>query len=391
MSRAIRVGVVTTAPGGRIDRPESRSTADLYNMCGHNVGNLAFWGAVTALVDAETVYFPWSFLPEEVNEKVDVLVFPAANQLNPRFDLGSLAALFERVNVPLVVIGLGAQAATLGGPVELKDGTIRWLRVIGEKAALIGARGMFSADVMAAHGVKNVEVTGCPSFQINPSETLGAQLAAKSKGPFQRISVNQGDVPSNVRKAEAILCSHVASHDSQYVIQAPQLWISAAMDRFQELSEDERAVISGLFPPESNVDSKKIAAYFDYKDWIRSLTNYDLSIGTRIHGNILALQAGVPAICIDHDSRTRELSETIMMPRMPIRTFIEWGSVEALIERFQFDWSLFDTNRRMLRSRVRTVFEAAGVPVRLPRVTKAGTARPEAAPAARHDALRAAV
>ena len=388
MNQPVRVGIVTTAPAGRIENPGHRPTQDLYNMCGHNVGNLAFWGAVSAIVDTKPVYFPWSFRPEEVNEKVDVLVFPAANQLNPRFDLGSFAALFERVRVPLVVVGLGAQAATLGGEVQLKDGTIRWLRVIGERAPLIGARGMFSADVMAAHGVKNVEVTGCPSFQINPADNLGAQLAAKSRGPFKRISVNQGDVPGNVRRAEAILCSYVAQHPSQYVVQAPQMWLSAALGRNDEMKPEELATLTELFPdPAAHA---KIVAYYDFREWIRALTHYDLSIGTRIHGNILALQAGIPAICIDHDSRTRELSETIMMPRLPIRTFIEWGSVEALVERYPFDWSLFDTNRRMLRNRIRSVFEAAGVPVRLPGAESAVT-RPDAGSITRHDALRAVV
>lgn len=357
MTQAKRVGIVSTAPNGRIDNPEQRKTSELYDMCGHNVGNLAFWGAVSSYISAEKTFFGWNFDPAEVNEKVDVLVFPAANQLNPRFDLGSFSERFEKVNVPLVIVGLGAQAEAYGRPVDLKEGTARWLKVVAERTKTIGSRGVFSAEIMGQYGVKNVEVIGCPSFFINPRSDLGAVLASKTKPSYDRISINQGDVPDNVWKAEQMLAAHAARPESQYVVQAPSFWVSLALGRFEELSAAERERYASLFPE----GGKRPSAYFDFKFWIQALSSYDLSIGTRIHGNILALQAEIPAICIDHDSRTRELSDTIKMPRVAIRDFLAFNNVEEFTSAYEFDWADFDTNRSYLKSRLITIFNDQGI------------------------------
>lgn len=357
MTQAKRVGIVSTAPNGRIDNPDQRKTSELYDMCGHNVGNLAFWGAVSSYVADDKVFFGWNFDPAEVNEKVDVLVFPAANQLNPRFDLGSFSERFEKVKVPLVIVGLGAQAEAYGRPVELKDGTARWLKVVAERTKTIGSRGVFSAEVMSNYGVKNVEVIGCPSFFLNPRNDLGAVLSSKMKAAYGRISINQGDVPDNVWKAEQMLATHAARPESQYVVQAPSFWISLALGRFEELNAAERDRYASLFPE----GGKRPSVYFNFADWIGSLKSYDLSIGTRIHGNILALQAEIPAICIDHDSRTRELSETIGMPREAIREFMKYESVEAFVAAYCFSWENFDQNRNELKSRLVRIFEAEAI------------------------------
>lgn len=357
MTQAKRVGIVSTAPNGRVENPEQRKTSELYDMCGHNVGNLAFWGAVSSYIAAEKMFFGWNFDPAEVNEKVDVLVFPAANQLNPRFDLGSFSERFEKVKVPLVIIGLGAQAEAYGRPVELKEGTARWLKVVSERTKTIGSRGVFSAEIMAQYGVKNVEVIGCPSFFINPRNDLGAALSSKMKPHYDRISINQGDVPDNVWKAEQMLAAHAARPESQYVVQAPSFWISLALGRFEELNGTERERYASLFPD----GGKRPSVYFDYSTWMDNLKEYDLSIGTRIHGNILALQAETPAICIDHDSRTRELSETIGMPRVAIRDFLAHDGVESFLTSYVFDWEKFDSNRHMLKERLKAILDQQSV------------------------------
>jgi hypothetical protein len=50
--------------------------------------------------------------------------------------------------------------------------------------------------------------------------------------------------------------------------------------------------------------------------WINDLQAYDLSIGTRIHGCIAAVLAGIPSVMLCHDSRTRELAQWFDLPRL---------------------------------------------------------------------------
>ena len=56
----------------------------------------------------------------------DVLVFPAANQLGKHTDLGALAQRLQQAGVPLVVIGVGAQAESFEHKIELSEGTKNW-------------------------------------------------------------------------------------------------------------------------------------------------------------------------------------------------------------------------------------------------------------------------
>jgi len=54
--------------------------------------------------------------------------------------------------------------------------------------------------------------------------------------------------------------------------------------------------------------------YFDVSKWASSLDMYDYVLGTRLHGTIMALNSGVPAVLVHHDSRTRELCEFAAIP-----------------------------------------------------------------------------
>ena len=68
-------------------------------------------------------------------------------------------------------------------------------------------------------------------------------------------------------------------------------------------------------------------------------------IGTRIHGVMLALQAGVPALCIAHDSRTLELCKVMHVPYVLWKEVIDGVQREDLIRMLNFDPDAFDKNR----------------------------------------------
>ncbi len=73
-------------------------------------------------------------------------------------------------------------------------------------------------------------------------------------------------------------------------------------------------------------------------------------IGPRIHGVMLAIQAGIPAICIAIDSRTEELCQTMKIPYILRQDFPEGLQKQDLLKIFsaQFDPDEFDKNRLLL-------------------------------------------
>jgi hypothetical protein len=62
----------------------------------------------------------------------------------------------------------------------------------------------------------------------------------------------------------------------------------------------------------------KVRLYIDPATWIDELRAFDFSFGSRIHGNIAALLAGVPSTVLCSDSRTLELCRYFGIPHRKI-------------------------------------------------------------------------
>lgn len=108
----------------------------------------------------------------------------------------------------------------------------------------------------------------------------------------------------------------------------------------------------------------RVRFFLDPTTWIDHLAGYDFSYGTRIHGNIAALLAGVPAFVLAHDARTRELAEYHRIPHRLITdrprdvdaadlyASADW---EPLNRGHAARWEIFATFLR--RHGLRTVFD----------------------------------
>ncbi|MBK8536751.1 MAG: polysaccharide pyruvyl transferase family protein, partial [Candidatus Competibacteraceae bacterium] len=103
-------------------------------------------------------------ISEEANERCDHVVIPAANFLWKNFDFGYMADFLEKTNLPIIIIGVGAQTndRTMASPIH--PNTLRLMRLISDRSASIGVRGYYTAEVLAANGIHNVRVIGCPSI-----------------------------------------------------------------------------------------------------------------------------------------------------------------------------------------------------------------------------------
>lgn len=104
-------------------------------------------------------------------------------------------------------------------------------------------------------------------------------------------------------------------------------------------------------------------SYFSLGDWTAAVRRCSLVIGARIHGCMVAIQAGIPAICIAHDSRTEELCQVMQIPHF-VRSEIIGGISRDMIKQklISFDWRIYDRTRVKLLRKYCNLLSSNSIP-----------------------------
>jgi hypothetical protein len=353
----MRVGIIGNS--GYCQNSYSLPTEQLWSSFG-NTGNLAFNYAVTNHIANEKQYFSYQSDPTLVRESCDLLVLPQANEINPNRDEthAHQAEFIETVNLPCLSIGLGAQAPDFDHDLVLSKDTIRWLHAIADRSKCISVRGEFTASVLAKEGIKNTITLGCPSLLINPNPRLGTIIADKFKSIIpQNLVVTAGQPrKSSLRNIEIKLVNFVRRYNGDYVVQAPDYLVTIAREGPNFISDKNLDSLHRYLRPklmryfESRSDfiefvRQHFRVFFNVGSWIEYLSSFDLSMGVRLHGNMLAIQAATPGICIYHDSRTRELCSITKIPHISTQEFLNARNIQELVRLVSFDGDDFDKNR----------------------------------------------
>ena len=366
--------VALIAPQRRVENSYRRSSEYLFRKSGANTGNFAFVQALWQHLSPHVELFPWEASPDVIRERCDVIVMACANQLGPHSNLDQLATMFERAKLPIVAIGLGAQAKELGAAVELTAGTRRWLDVIAghapSKAPNIGVRGAFSQEQVERSGVRDrAVVTGCPSNLINPDPSLATVLDRRYRSNrVERVAVPAGlHHWAKLGALERALADIVESTSGLYVAQSEIDMIRMARGEWHDMDaatfRDMRAYIRPDLSDEAfRLWCKRYGACFaDATAWMELMRNFDFVVGPRFHGVMLAMQAGTPGGVIAHDSRTLEMCETMEIPvrmhhDMPAK--FQPSELPAL---FEFQRAAYDRKRSELAGRYADMLISAGI------------------------------
>jgi hypothetical protein len=364
---------------GRINEPEGRSIQEILDIAGLNTGNLMFQFAVARMIGADKRFIGRANIPyAEAGGCGDGshLVFPAANHLRIGADWSGLCGFFENSKVPLVIIGLGAQAdsttnpAAVAASIRADASASRLADVIREKSAWISVRGVFTAEVCQLLGIHDIEVLGCPSLMLNPNEDAGrriaAKLAAAATNRTPRLSLTAAG-PFDIRggpkaELERQLFNHVYSNRGLYVQQSGgDTAVAASWRRFDQVAVSALISIRETLAPELALDQlvgflKDRGRFFtSAEDWIRAMKPLDCCFGTRLHGNMAAIAADVPGCVVSHDSRTDELADEMKLPRLDAADVPAARKTRDLIRRVRFDAAAFDRSR----AKKRLVYENA--------------------------------
>lgn len=301
--------------------PADATTVLERNVIGNNVGNLAFSYAAERLLsspDDEVTAAPtgpWFADPARVNREFDHVVFPLANH----FRSSNLKALdrqssaIEQLTTQFTVLGVGAQADLDGrAPREERDAvdtaTRRFVRAVLDRGPSIGVRGDFTKEYLVGLGFEEdrVDVIGCPSMFLH-----GPDLPLRIPGAIDADDPIAITISPYVREMGPILQQSLRRHRRLTYIGQDIHTLRLLMTGKPLAGDDPRLPLSPehpVFAPGRTVFPLNIPA------WQEFLREQRFAFGTRIHGTIVSLISGTPAVLLAHDSRTLELARYHAIP-----------------------------------------------------------------------------
>jgi hypothetical protein len=339
--RALNIFLLGATP--EIASEPDRDPMSKLAMTGGNTGNQIIAHALLGQLNYRDISWDYRVEPREVAERFDMFVIAAANFLFPSFDFGGMADYIEKADLPVAIVGLGAQARNYDPDIKLLPGTERFLKVVAERAVSIGVRGPFTQQVLDRRAIRNVTVTGCPSYYMR-----GAPVAEFVKSDFdtvRRISVNASrDVISHAFDAVKMLeivreiyregiawdADFIAQSENAEIRLADDMAAASATSALEEICTFLRGVADDA--KVRNWAGGHMRVFFRVSDWIDAVREYDFVFGNRFHGNMVALQNGVPACVVCHDTRTEEMCRFLGLPYANI-VDLDTIDVRSLYER----------------------------------------------------------
>jgi Polysaccharide pyruvyl transferase len=295
------------------------------NLIADNSGNLVFMEAAHKILSApgvEVVADHRAISPRDaarINAEYDAYVIPLANAFRLTFEplLDRLTQVIERLRIPVVILGVGAQGTIDYDTQRLKpiERSVRaFARAVLDRSPSIGVRGELTRDYLQGLGFRDVEVIGCPSMFLW-GENLRVEKRVPHLGHDARVVLN---VSPYVKAMGSVVMANVERYPNlTYVAQdIATLQMLVWGESAKAAATQSRVPVHGSHPLFAE---RRTRLYLDPWPWIRDLREADFSFGTRIHGNIAALLAGTPAFVFAHDSRTLELARYFGIPHRAMR------------------------------------------------------------------------
>ena len=242
----------------------------------------------------------------QINEEYECFIIPLANAFRKDFNLKPLTEFIRALKIPCIVVGVGFQGAAnmnFDRSFPFDEDAKNFCYAVLEKSASIGVRGEITYDYLTKHlGIPrhNVDIIGCPGMYM-----FGETLPQKNTFALnlEKISTN------SIRGQE----NHISAFLNEIWLKYPK---SAFV--YQKTEEGRFLEYDSILPPISDKNypnsnthflytQKRLRFFTQTSDWLSFLHEKDYSIGARIHGNIAAILAGIPATVIAIDSRILEL------------------------------------------------------------------------------------
>lgn len=286
----------------------------LYAGIGKNTGNLMFTEAAYSLIGGKISQIGFHFDPNVVNKGYDAVVVPAANWLSETADWDWLTERLAELRIPVTVIGLGLQSQGIDlAAVKVSASARRLVEFFGQSAPLISVRGNFTRDWIKSIGVENVVTTGCPSIYMNIFGEAASPPDGKIVFQGTRYAVTEPFL--NYNSVNRRMFEFAAKFDAPMIFQSEpeEMALLTYGASVATLGSEQQSLLKRLYglTTAAELDDFFIRngkIFYDLRAWSEFLLQHKAVIGTRLHGSILALNSGRPALLVPHDSRTAEVA-----------------------------------------------------------------------------------
>ncbi|CAN8074326.1 unnamed protein product [Agarophyton chilense] len=207
-------------------------------------------------------------------------------------------------------------------------------------------RGQFTLEATKHAGYEYGISTGCPSLFINRDVLLGRSLATKYEALRNRIGDRSLKIAFNMKpqlKLTKIFVGLLNNYPNSYMY-------AQTLDDLNQMKK-------------AGIPFNRIKFISDAEEWMESLREMDVAFGARIHGNMIALGAGIPGFVIAPDHRVLELVERMKVPHTTIydARLKEDLDVAKLFTDVGFSGKEFDSNRCSIAKMYKEVFRRYGL------------------------------
>lgn len=291
-----------------------------YNGIPYNVANKIWFQAIVSAVSTpenSLTFWNPNMNPQDINETFDLIIAPMANVFSNGYKelMEQLAEQFSKFKIPIYVIACGVQASSYDDLdiliEQIKIPAKKMITAVYQTGGEFALRGYFTYEFFKKLGFPSAVVTGCPSlYQIGNDIVKQLKVDKVSKEKF--VPAFNGNLKYHIQDMKKYKNSFFIDQNTYYYFINSPKFAKLDLNRSQILRLCKQYSLDEL----EQISLGKVKLFPDMDDWKNFLQekNVTFSYGGRIHGNVMALLSGIPAMVCGIDSRTSEMAEYFNIP-----------------------------------------------------------------------------
>ncbi len=251
---------------------------------------------------------------EYINSNFDMLIYPCANLLRAgcKDELAWRGKLFSKIKIPIYVIGMGGQTKTVDdftGLNKFSAEASKFIESVYSSGGAFALRGEHTAELFKKLGYSDYRVTGCPSLYISGREH---RISNKKVSHAEFNLTMNGD---NFLFDKELARIFETYPKSVFIEQVRFYKFLCCLKKI-----DLRTVLKFNFRYNKTIKNliinDRIKCFADVPVWVHYIKTggFNFTLGSRFHGCVASILAGVPAFLNTVDSRTTELADFFNIP-----------------------------------------------------------------------------
>lgn len=382
--RRARIGVLM--PAGKVmdhDRVVTHTYGDPEKATSlfTNIGDcFVFESSLRILdyADVQPIYAGENTVPsdayvEKLNQ-LDFLFLRGSNYINTNGKWDAITALLERTKVPVMAFGIGVQTPD-NSEEYVNESTKRFLQLVADRSTSIAIRGTLSQKALKSIGIDKVRIIGCPTAFRHRKPTISINRIAS--GDISNLGFTLRRKTHGSQTLQRYMLRTLAEQYKTRIFCAGELEekqiFYAERGMLKDSGDVQAKAIDALInenwfygarDPLIDLYKSQLAVFEAVQDFEAGLKEMDGVTGFRLHGNLLALANGVPALYVTYDTRTREFVQTLGIPSIDIKQMDRFSFQKAWDKA---DFGTFEKAYALRFKELKAFLEENGMPHRLER------------------------